>query len=48
MFPLLYFRGKTRKPYTVTVLLISHWLELSHIVTLAAKEGGKYRGFFQA
>ena len=39
-FPLFTPGEKTAKLYT-TVSLTSHWLELSHTVTLTAKEDGK-------
>lgn len=40
MFPLRYFRDKTPSFYRI-ISLTSHWLELSHMAMLAAKEGGK-------
>lgn len=40
-----YSREKTAQLYTI-VSLTSHWLELSHTVTLTAKEDGKVFFFF--
>lgn len=44
-FPLHYFTGRTTKWHRI-ISLTSHWQELSHMATLAAKEGGKYCLFF--